>query len=487
MTFIAMSLSASLEKNEHGLYEDNYITDLYHDKNGIIWVGTEKGGLFVVDPVSENYNQYFAQNDDKDSDELINISQICADKYENIWVGTFGEGLYCIKKGREKNVRIQASDPQYQLSSDIIRSIYRSSNGTLWVGTHKGIQELVYDSKGNPHFSFNYGKGRELVDELQNSVVLSIVEKDNILWIGTENDGLFQIDLNSKEIQVFRNSPIDQKSICGNSIWSLFEDRAGSIWIGTYLRSISKIDPLEEKFQHINQLMIGNKLKEFGLTSSFAEDKKGNLWIGSDGGGLFYYDKAKNKYTHYCADWPQADVSSNYIVSLLIDSKENLWVGTWNGGVDLLKKGEEVFEHWQHDENKPGSISNNDIHGLMEDREGRIWISTFRKGMNVYLPRKDKIVQFNHIHPNWSLENGKIKTLVEDLNGNIWMGTEARGLHRLKLNEDLDILESKEYLSKNDSGEFSGVMINHLFVDSYQNLWIATSGNGFAEAKYALR
>ncbi len=469
-----------LGKNTHDVYQDDYITDLYQDKNEIIWVGTEKGGLFVVDPKTESYHQYFHQQGKEAEKSLVHISGISEDEFGNIWVGAFGEGMYRIEKRSGKILGIRQADLAYSLASDVIRSLHQGKSGRLWIGTNEGVQELIYKADGSFYFGFNFSGETEIWKILQSSVILSIFEQDNILWVGTENNGLFQLNLIDGELAVFRKSTADKKSICGNSIWSIFEDRDGSLWIGTYLKGISKIEPLEQIFRHVNQISVGNQLFELSLTSSFVEDKNGNLWIGTDGGGLFFYDKKENRYTHYSTDKPEDGLSSNGIVNLMIDRNENLWVGTWNGGVNILKKGADVFEYWTQEKHRKG-LSSNDIHGIMEDSKGRIWISTFRKGVNVYLPEQDKLVLFDQRHPRWTLGKGKVRSMLEDRNGDIWLGTEVSGLHKLRLSDELEVIDSKVFFSKREPGELSEVMIIDLFLGSQNKLWVATSGNGLLQ------
>lgn len=466
--------------NKHETYHDDYITDLHRDENDNIWVGTEKGGLFILELKTGNYHQFFHPQTDNRDVVMNDISVIDQDQFGNIWVGTFSEGLYRIEKGSGKILQINELDASFQLNHNVIRSLHRGKKGTLWVGTNRGIAELVYDSDNRFHFSFEYSKGTTSWKDLQSSVILSIVEQENVLWVGTENNGLFRVDLITGELTLFKSSPIDEKSISGNSIWTLFEDRDNTIWAGTYLKGISKIDPLEQKFSQTNQVMIDEKLHEFSLTSSFVEDKHGNLWIGSDGEGLFYWDKKENEYKQYGSHGPNPAISSDIIVALMIDRKENLWVGTWNGGINMLPKDGDNFDQWQLKKNGGEDPSNFDIYEFMEDRKGRIWISTFREGVKIYLPDRDEFVSLGVSHPKWKLGKGKIRSMIEDRDGNIWIGTEVNGLRKLTVNDDLEIIDAKTYFPEGMK-EFAVVMINDMFLDSKNKLWVATSGNGLLQ------
>lgn len=464
--------------NAHEPYHDDYITDLHRDQHDILWVGTEKGGLFILELKTGNYHQFFHPENSNEDIILNDINEIDQDQFGNIWVGTFGNGLYRIEKGSGKRLNIRGIKKVANFDYNSIRSMHRGKSGKLWIGTNLGISELIYDDDGSFHFSFEYSRGSELWEKLQASVVLSIVEQKNILWVGTENNGLFKVDLLTGELTLLKSSSINEKSISGNSIWSLFEDRDHTIWIGTYLKGISKINPLEQKFQQTNQVMIDGNIHEFSLTSCFVEDKQGNLWIGSDGEGLFYWDKKQNSYSHYGTDGDA--ISSDIIVALMIDKKENLWVGTWNGGVNILRKGDKTFKKWELKKKVGQDPMSFDIYEFREDSKGRVWISTFRQGVKIYLPDRDEFVSFGAAQPKWNLEKGKIRSMIEDREGNFWIGTEANGLHKLRLNDELEILDSRAYFAEG-TGEFAVVMINDMFLDSQNKLWVGTSGNGLLQ------
>ncbi len=444
---------------------DDYVTALYQDKNGIIWIGTEKGGLNIYDPQTKAIDQSFAYDKKKAKDVFQYISAIAEDKEGNIWLGTWNNGLQVIEKQTGNIQKIEAAE------KESIRCLHFSQSQRLWVGCNQGIKEVI-PILGGFKLKDIQVSDIGLFQQLNESVVLSIYEDPNgLLWVGTENNGLFSINLQNGFISLYKKNVLDNNSLSSNSIWSLFSDKEGTLWIGTYLKGLNKVDPLEQKFEKNSQINLGNRAHALELVSAFAEDQQGNVWIGTDGGGLIYKDQTNDAYRHYHtkSKW---SLSSDGITSLLLDQNQNLWIGTWNGGINLWNTQDSTFQKI----NVP-QLSGTDVHSIMEDQKGCIWIATFRAGLDVYNPTTQTYTHFNtQNEPKRRIESVKIRTLTQDLEGNIWIGTEGGGLQRIKVNDDLEIIESKSFFTQKQGSE--AYSINTLFTDSRGKVWIGTEGNG---------
>ncbi len=157
------------------------------------------------------------------------------------------------------------------------------------------------------------------------------------------------------------------------------------------------------------------------------EDRAGNLWIGTLGGGLDYFDRSNNTFTHYLPDPTQAGSLSGWNVQLLhIDRQQNLWVGTEYGGLNKLTPGSTHFKNWQHQKEDSLSLRSNSILSLLEDKKGQIWVGT--EGGGLHLLSNDE-----HSFKNYSLREGLPSTVVnaieEDSQGFLWLSTNL-GLSR---------------------------------------------------------
>jgi len=67
---------------------DNFVLDLYKDRQGNIWIGTLEGGLKLLDPVTGELTHFKNDPDNPTSISSNTVSSICEDDLGNLWIGT---------------------------------------------------------------------------------------------------------------------------------------------------------------------------------------------------------------------------------------------------------------------------------------------------------------------------------------------------------------------------------------------------------------
>ena len=462
-----------------------YINKLYRGSNGKIWIGSFDKGLSYFDPASGYFYNFIEGNENGQFINDKDVGEICEDGYGNIWVGTWGGGLKLIRKGSGVPGESDFLPPETFMDGELIRSLHKGKSNRVWVGPTTGIYEII--NFGNDIQINSIGANEGLIaDKLNSSRVISILEFQNRLWIGSENVGLFVMNQLSSELEVYTKDDIvlDEKSgINGNSVWELYADKFGTVWISTWLGGLNKVDLFQQKFSSVKNAYVDERTTDLRLVSSLAEDNKGNVWVGSDGGGLWYFDKNKNRFSKHFDKTHSGGLSGDVIVSLLYDKDENLWVGTWHHGVNILRKGADQFEKIicaQPDELK--SVGNSiGIQTIFQDSKGLIWIAINDFGLDCYNPETGKFKYFRKCESGNCINSSIIRTIGEDANGDLWIGTEANGIQRLRFDEELNIIEAEEYLNKNFDQKGRGQRINSIYKDDKDKLWLSSSGEGLFE------
>ena len=167
----------------------------------------------------------------------------------------------------------------------------------------------------------------------------------------------------------------------------------------------------------------------------------------------------------------ESGLSSNYIRGILQDREGFIWIGTAYG---LNRFDGNSFKHYLHDPKEPESIGDNNMWTLYEDRAGRLWIGT-QRGLDLFDRDQQR---FRHFYVNKQVQEidtkVPISAIFEDIDGNLWLGSE-KGLFLLD--------EEKQCLSKFQltSGQFDfsiGGHILSLYQDRKKNFWVGTSSNG---------
>ena len=134
---------------------DNEITSIYEDKEGYIWIGTISGVLNKFDRTDETFKHYnleYDQNFKSDLNETYtsypisfvrnnnySITSISEDRSGNLWMGTWGNGLFRFdKKTNHSEHFYYASINPHSLSYNRISKIITDKNGITWIGTYGG-------------------------------------------------------------------------------------------------------------------------------------------------------------------------------------------------------------------------------------------------------------------------------------------------------------------------------------------------------------
>ncbi|WP_158546223.1 hybrid sensor histidine kinase/response regulator transcription factor [Adhaeribacter pallidiroseus] len=453
----------------------NSVNCIYEDKNHALWVGTENG-LNVFRQDKKSFTHY--RNDITDSRSLAdnNIGVIFEDSKNNLWVGTKGGGLELFDRVNKsfKHHKYDATNSS-SLSNNVVRTCYKDSKGNIWLGTQNGLNLFMETPAGVVFKRYQHQKSNP--NCLSNNSIISISEDlAGRLWIGTQIGGLSIYDQEQNTFTNYSPNPLDPYSISSNSLWSIYRDKVGTMWIGARNRGLDKWDPHQQKFNHYNIYPSGNYTLSNRDVTCFLEDDSGNLWLGTDGGGLSYLDRKTNKYVHYTHD-PLKDNSlgSNSVLSLLMDRQHHLWVGTWGGGLNRFDKKTQTFKRYLPNAADPASINGNNIFSLCEDSSGKLWVGVFLGGLNLYDPHTDSFSHYNYNHNDaTSLSNNKIIKIFEDSKKNLWIGTDGGGLNLMHWAGKDQVTFTRYNYDSNSPGSLSSNVINAITEDKNHNLWIGT-------------
>ncbi len=157
------------------------ITCLFTDNAGRYWVGTRQAGLCQYDPETGRVWQYTPTNSGIKSTSITSIVQ---GEGGHIWIGHEYAGIDLFDTNKRRSVAFSYSGAGNQLSTQEIKCLaYDKVRKLLWVGT-KGKGMDAYDGQKFHHFTTD--------DGLPNNMVYGIViDNSNNLWLST-NKGISQ-------------------------------------------------------------------------------------------------------------------------------------------------------------------------------------------------------------------------------------------------------------------------------------------------------
>ncbi len=345
---------------------------------GIIWVGTDHGGINVIDKKDFSV-QYILHNEEMEKSLSQNsIVTLYKDNEGIVWIGTFKKGVnyYHPNIFRFPHFKNQPSIPS-GLPYDDVNTFAEDDKGNLWIGTNGG--GLLYLNRETGVYT-SYRHDSQNPGSLSSDIIVSLlIDREGMLWVGTYLGGLNKFD--GKTFTHYKSNAEDPESLSDNSVWELFEDSRGNIWAGTLQGGLNLLDKDTEQFIHLKN-GAGEIPIHCDYISAMAEDRHGNIWIGG-GSGIDILNLKSRKVTYLTHDpADEESLTSNSIWSVYRDSFDNMWVGTADG-LNLYNEADSSFLRFTTEDGLPGS----NIISILEDRANNLWLSTANGVSNLVIDR----------------------------------------------------------------------------------------------------
>lgn len=368
---------------------------VYEDTKGNLWVGTNGGGINILNRETGIFKHYLHDPLNSSSLSYNEIRTIFEDRSGLIWIGTYGGGIDLVNRGRKLfNLYQNIPNTPNSLSENIVWSVYEDNSGILWIGTHGGGLNRLDRSTGTYTHYINSTNNPNSLNH--NIVRLVFEDKANNFWIGTNGGGLNKFDKATGRFIHFLHNDNDQNSISHNELRSIYQDHSGTIWIGTNGGGLNKMEFPGNNYSAPKFKTFRNSAGDpNSLSNDFVrvmlEDRSGNFWIGTQGGGLNRFDRENNTFKQYRAKRDdKKSINNDYIFAIFEDSKGRLWLGTWGGGLIEFDVKNETFKSYTSKEGLPSDA----IYGMLEDGAGYIWVST-NNGLSKFDPVKKTFKNYN--------------------------------------------------------------------------------------------
>ncbi len=395
---------------------NNYIDNLLVDDD-VIWAGTA-GGLYKFKINEPNQPveyidkfQYQPQENGSISKNIINA--LYKDKTGIIWIGTNGGGINKLDPQRKPFINVKNSLSPESLSYDKIRSIFEDSNGALWIGTEGGTLNML-PKKQDP----NIFLGFEKFNSAKRTFAITEINKSGrkILLVGGQiTPTLYQLDITDPD-NIFKASILDVKTII-TSVFSILEDSNKNLWIGTYQEGVHRWLYDENTNTYKKDILKYNERDNFSISNNIIrniiEDKKGNIWFAT-GDGLCLLESneviAENPKFKIFKHDPNDEnsISHNYILELFENSNNELWIGTFGGGINKYLSPTDSTSYKFLKYKESDGLPNNVIKGILEDNNGKLWIST-NKGLSKFDPKNQT---FKNYDASDGLQNNEFQELA---------------------------------------------------------------------------
>lgn len=241
-----------------------------------------------------------------------------------VWAGS--EKLLALYPGASTFRLIpQQITSRYGIAYNRIFCLAEDREGTIWVGTDKGL------------YYFNPDKQRFFSAPLplfQQSDSIPLIPTDFLqtqkeeIWVSTLNRGILTYD---NQFNLVNHFPLkDNQQQNSLPLWCLVEDKRGNVWAGSQKGLLLKIDK-EDRLSYLRPAQLAGQ-----TFTKAALDASGTIWFGTDQGQVFHFNSEEEKLV--CLPFRESGEGLGRIIRILPEQEPFLWVATSRGGIYKMNK-----------------------------------------------------------------------------------------------------------------------------------------------------
>lgn len=476
------------------------------DKDGNIWVGT-MSGLNKFNPVTKEWTNWIQGRDDTSANSLHNylIWDIEFDEDGLLWIACDVKEFTCYNPvSREfrfynwpafvKTISGKKTVPGYHS----IQSFARKNREEFWLGTNKGLVHLNTKTAefrfiGGQYYAdlidIQYNPGNETVYlSLEGGQVFSYhepsdsfqqevpqlepypstnlpVKEAHEIWLASE-EGLLRTNQTNRSVQLQKNIPTLSSSIPPGGVTTTFLDINGLGWIGTpngiFLQDLSHAPSY-----FLPLLNASDKEGTNRMGGIYYDATDSMYYVGAiQPAALFLLSKKDGSIQKIQKDQKGQAIKSCYIIKELMGE---LWLLT-EDKIYRINRKNHTLEHFPTPHDGASTL----FRGMEADLSGRIWITSFDKGILLYDQKTGKFSQLEGKKSAF-LKTAGTGLQFDSIQQKMWIATFGNYLFEYTINT----AELKAYHEKDSLQQYSSLnLVNDLEIDSSGSLWVVTHSGG---------
>ncbi|GIV38793.1 MAG: hypothetical protein KatS3mg033_0593 [Thermonema sp.] len=276
------------------------------------------------------------------------------------------------------------------LPSSHASRVAQTEDGFLWISSYDGLSRF----DGEQFVVF----GRKNIPALRSNIVNVLTTGMGYLWVGTNEDGLYSYHRGQFVYHGLKNRRI-----------TALHYHKQKVYVGTQNGHLLVFDIEQESFTLDTTFAQGN-----GAIYGILVDSKQNLWVSQSGEGVWHQTR-DGSWQHYTTT---QGLPTNFTLRLFETGDGRIWCGSTQG-----------IAYWDgqkfHNLFLEGSCI---VHSVVEDDAGNLWFGT-SVGLFRQHARNGTIERFTFRGQNPLLN---ITDLCYDREGSLWISTYRDGLFRLR-------------------------------------------------------
>lgn len=326
---------------------------LYDDKRGRYYIGSDGGGLTVLDADLTIVKTELEDVNDEKSLSSNGVYDLHADNNGHIWIATYGGGINKFTTGGDpfQDVTHIANEEQ-SIANSFTRAILETKEGELWYGTKQGLS--IYSPATG-----RWRHKRSFSGRVNGDIIMALEEDNESVWIATYGAGMYKV--NKETLTAVSYSPSDGADVATtlDRVYALCKSNDGYVYAGGIGGLVHVID--------------GDKVSTLELSQvrDIAEGPSGEIvFVGRSGVQLLRGDSLQNQVSIYYQD-TEFDYST--INCVVFEDTEHIWVGTNGDGLIRYNINTQEYKTINISDGLPSDM----IQGIILT-ETDLWASTSR-------------------------------------------------------------------------------------------------------------
>ncbi|MDR2146738.1 MAG: response regulator [Tannerella sp.] len=439
---------------DNGL-SNNFVEDIYKDRQGFLWIATSGGGLSRYDGYDFlNFNTNTAPVKVRSNFVLT----LCEDAFNRLWVVSDG-GIDVIDMNTLKIAEIQEIE---SIQSQQAVNVFNDSKGNIWVYCGDSLHKICFDGQGKVIRKYS------LFHKLGSikAIAMQDIDNDGDIWVSLNNRICKIITTDAGELKISEiSSTLEFES---DILITSLLPKEHELWIGSD-RGLIRFDRTNEKLKiYTHQINSPASLSHDFVTDLAVNDSK--KLIISTLSGVNFYNPISDDFEcirHSDNALRGSFLNSDFVNCLLADG-EKIWIGTETGGINRMSLKSLSVENFEHDREDAGSLSANPVNAIYEDSDGVLWIGTVEGGLNRKVPGSAVFKHFTE-ESSSRLSHNSVSAITADNQERLWVGTWGNGITLLDVKHP-----EKQALSYISNPSYRGsLFIGALIFDATNNgMWI---------------
>lgn len=363
-----------------------------------IWVGCYGGGITILDSNGHVVGTVRHASGDAASLRSDNIINLHVDAKDRLWIGTdIGLDLRDVD-GTIRHLDVDAGDHR---RGGIIYTLLAEADGSMLVAMRHGLVR------------FDAQLQAEMV--LPGEVVLSLLrDRDGTLWAGTRN-GVMAL----RGDETVRFEPREGVSglFPGRRVVGMHQDHEGGLWFATVDGGVGRLRPHWRNFSTWRHIPGDERSPTHALVAAVAVDQS-SAWLVSGDDGLDHIDASDGRLTR----WGHRLGKTGARLTAVLSDGDKVWVGH-RGGIRIISKTAARIVDLNVDDDGVDALPRGPVSMLRKAPDGIVWALVLGGGVAAIDPASHRIERLDV--QQGRLASADVRSMVVDRAGRVWLATAA--------------------------------------------------------------